>query len=220
VLIAVAVSSMVVGFAVGWRTPWACRRFYEKDLKVPPLFPAIATAIVMAITTFAIGLNWALPAFLWLMAFGSMLTFIDLELHRLPDKFTFSAAIGAGVLLLLPAIAYGEWALYGRAWLGSLVMGVSYFVMCLIYPKGMGIGDVKLAFGLGLGLGYLGWSFVIVGYLAAFCLGAIVSIGLIVAARAGLKTMIPFGPFMIAGALLAFLVAPDVMDWYLSRALG
>ena len=83
-----------------------------------------------------------------------------------------------------------------------------YFVLRLIHPPGMGFGDVKLAGVLGLYLGYLGWSHVFAGTFAAFLLGGLWSLGILIARRGTLRSAIPFGPFMLAGAAAAMLLLP------------
>ena len=83
-----------------------------------------------------------------------------------------------------------------------------YFVLRLVYPPGMGFGDVKLAGVLGLYLGYLGWPHVFAGTFAAFLLGGLWSIGLLALRRGTLKSAIPFGPFMLAGAAAAMVLLP------------
>ena len=75
--------------------------------------------------------------------------------------------------------------------------------MLVAYPSGMGFGDVKLAAVLGIALGWLGWGPFVVGAFSAFLLGGLFSIALLVIGRAGRKTGIPFGPWMILGAVLA-----------------
>jgi leader peptidase (prepilin peptidase) / N-methyltransferase len=84
----------------------------------------------------------------------------------------------------------------------------------LVYPGGMGFGDVKLAGLLGLYLGWLGWSSVWVGAFAGFLLGGLAGGGLLLAGRANRRTTIPFGPAMLAGALLALFVTGPVAAWY------
>jgi leader peptidase (prepilin peptidase)/N-methyltransferase len=79
----------------------------------------------------------------------------------------------------------------------------------------MGFGDVKLALLLGLYLGFLGWQFLAVGAFAGFLLGGVVGAVLLAAGRATRKTRIPFGPSMLAGALLAVFAGAPVADWYL-----
>jgi leader peptidase (prepilin peptidase)/N-methyltransferase len=83
----------------------------------------------------------------------------------------------------------------------------------------MGFGDVKLAGVLGLYLGWLGWAPLAVGTLAAFLLGGIVGVALMAGGRAGRKTALPFGPSMLAGALIALFAAAPIADWYTSILL-
>ena len=75
-------------------------------------------------------------------------------------------------------------------------------------------GDVKLAGLVGGVLAWLSWATLAVGAFAGFLLGAVVGVSLIAAGRAGRKTAVPFGPFMVAGALLAVFVAQPIADWY------
>ena len=84
----------------------------------------------------------------------------------------------------------------------------------------MGFGDVKLAGVLGMYLGWLGWGAVVVGGFLGFLLGGVVGGGLMLARKAGRKSAIPFGPFMVAGALIAVFVGPAIADWYSSSLLG
>ncbi|WP_448629395.1 hypothetical protein [Cellulomonas soli] len=90
-----------------------------------------------------------------------------------------------------------------------------YFVIKLVYPAGMGFGDVKLAGVLGLSLGWFGWSALAFGWFAAYLLGGLFSIGLLLAGRAGRKSAIPFGPWMLLGALVGIAVGDAVGQWYL-----
>jgi leader peptidase (prepilin peptidase)/N-methyltransferase len=78
----------------------------------------------------------------------------------------------------------------------------------------MGLGDVKLAGVLGLYLGWLGWSSVLVGTFAGFLLGGVLGVALLLVRRASGRTAIPFGPFMLAGALLAVFLADPIASWY------
>jgi leader peptidase (prepilin peptidase)/N-methyltransferase len=82
----------------------------------------------------------------------------------------------------------------------------------------MGWGDVKLAGLLGGALGYLSWAALIVGAFAGFVLGALVGVAIILARQGDRKTALPFGPFMIAGTLLAIFVADPIARAYLSLA--
>ena len=79
----------------------------------------------------------------------------------------------------------------------------------------MGFGDVKLAGVLGAYLAWLGWAALVVGGFLGFALGAVVGVAMMVAGRAGRRTALPFGPFMLLGALLAIFLAEPLSQWYL-----
>jgi leader peptidase (prepilin peptidase)/N-methyltransferase len=163
----------------------------------------LSTGVVFGVLAAVIGLEWDLPAFLYLGAIGVALALIDLDVKRLPNAIVLPSYAVAAALLLLPAIIDGEWSAYVRALVGMVALFAFYFLLALIYPSGMGFGDVKLAGVLGLYLGWLGWGELIVGAFLGFLLGGLVGGGLMVARKATRKSAIPFGPFMLAGALLA-----------------
>jgi leader peptidase (prepilin peptidase)/N-methyltransferase len=174
----------------------------------------LLTGVLFLVMTLTVGLTWELPAYLYLTTVSVALAFIDLDTKRLPNVLTLpSYPIMAG-LLLLPAVLDSRWSDYGRAMLGALALFAFYLVLALVYPAGMGMGDVKLAGVLGMGLAWLGWSEWLVGAFLAFLLGAVVGLGLMLLRRASRRSAIPFGPFMVAGALLGILVGPQIADWY------
>ncbi|AZM54803.1 prepilin peptidase [Streptomyces sp. WAC 01529] len=167
---------------------------------------APATALVCAALAAATGARPELGAWLLLAPFGVLLAVVDFGVHRLPDVLTLPLAGGALALLGGAALApehAGEWtgALYG-----SLALAGAYFVLFLINPNGMGFGDVKLALALGAVLGWYGWGVLLLGTFAGFVLAALYGIGLVAARRAGRKTAIPFGPFLIGGAFVGVLL--------------
>jgi len=84
----------------------------------------------------------------------------------------------------------------------------------------MGFGDVKLAGVLGLYLGWLGWAEVVSGGFLGFLFGGVIGLGLMAVRRAGRKSQIPFGPFMLAGALVAILWGGALADLYLDNVVG
>ncbi|MDV9203020.1 A24 family peptidase, partial [Streptomyces sp. Wh19] len=131
---------------------------------------------------------------------------IDRRVHRLPDRLTLPAAGAVAVLLGAAALLPEHGGSWTSALLGGAALGGFYFLLFLINPNGMGFGDVKLALSLGMALGWYGWAVVFAGGFAGFLLGAVYGFGLMVLKRAGRKTGIPFGPFMITGALLGMLL--------------
>ncbi|MCW2502041.1 MAG: prepilin peptidase [Actinomycetia bacterium] len=176
----------------------------------------LATAALFAGITLRFGATPALPAYLYLAAISVALALIDLDVKRLPDAIVKPSYL-VGIVLLVPAVlAGGDWRGGLRALAAMAVLWAFYLVLWLIYPAGMGWGDIKLAGVLGLYLGWLGWGSLLVGAFAAFLLGGVMSTVLLVARRAGRKSMIPFGPFMLAGALVAVFAAAPLSHWYVA----
>lgn len=134
---------------------------------------------------------------------------IDLDVHRLPDALTFRLAPAALVIAGVASASTGDWFALLRAVLGGLALGAAYLVLLLLSRggAGLGLGDVKLAAGLGVLLGWFSWSAVLGGTLAGFILGGLWSAGLLISRRATRQTYIAFGPFMIGGAVLVLLGA-------------
>ncbi|MET8115146.1 prepilin peptidase [Streptomyces prasinus] len=191
---------------VGWLGPARCRRCAT----APPYGSGNAlvtvTAFVCAALAAATGTRPELAVWLLLAPVGVLLAVVDLRVQRLPDPLTLPFAAAAlallGAVALVPEHA-GTWT---TALLGALALGAGYLVLFLLNPAGMGFGDVKLALGAGAVLGWYGWPTVMLGTFAGFLSGALYGGALVVVRRAGRRTAIPFGPFLIAGALAGLLI--------------
>lgn len=173
---------------------------------VPSLYVTVITALVCGALAAATGPRPELAVWLLLTPFAVLLALIDRNVHRLPDQLTLPLAAASAVLLGIAAILPDDGGSWPTALLGGLVLGACYFVLFLINPNGMGFGDVKLALSLGVVLGWYGWLVLFVGAFAGFLLGSLYGLGLMILRRANRKSAIPFGPFMIAGALLGLLL--------------
>jgi leader peptidase (prepilin peptidase)/N-methyltransferase len=179
----------------------------------------LLTGVVFAVLAARLGPVAELPAFLYLGAIGVALALIDLDVKRLPNAIVLPSYAVAGVLLGAPAVFGHDLGSYLRAVLGMAALFGLYFMLALVYPAGMGFGDVKLAGVLGLYLGWLGWGELVSGGFLGFLLGGVVGGALMIVRRAGRKSQIPFGPFMLAGAFAAILWGGALADLYLDRAL-
>ncbi|MFK8848828.1 prepilin peptidase [Streptomyces sp. Ac-502] len=151
----------------------------------------------------------------WLAAapVAVLLAVVDWRVRRLPDVLTLPLAAGAVLLLGLVALSGGGAGVWGGALLGGLGLGGFYFVLYLVNPAGMGLGDVKLAIGLGVTLGWYGWAILITGAFLGLLLGALYGCGLLLRRARGAEARddgpepaMPYGPFMIIGALLGVLL--------------
>ena len=189
---------------------------------ISPRYPFVEllTAVVFVLLTLRFGVTAVLPAYLYLGAIGIALAFIDLDTKRLPDKLTLPSYPVALVLLGVAAAVGGTWDALLRSLLGGVALGLFYGVLWFVYPAGMGFGDVKFSGVLGLYLGWISWGTVALGGFLGFLLGGVVGVALLATKRATRKTGIPFGPFMILGAILAILWGQPVIDWYAGAAFG
>ena len=157
----------------------------------------------------------ALIAFLYLAAISIALALIDLDTHRLPNVIVLPAYAVGAILLLASSLLAGDPETLLRAAIGAVGLFGLYFIMAIAYPGGMGFGDVKLAGVIGLFLAWLGWGAFAVGAFAAFILGGVFGVALLLARRAGRKSRIPFGPWMIAGAWVGVFAGNSIWGWYL-----
>jgi len=179
----------------------------------------LGTAALFVAVAARFGLSASLPAWLYLAAIAVALALIDLAALRLPNAIVLPSYVVAPLLFLPAVIVERDWAAGLRGLLAMAILWSFYFALSFVYPAGMGFGDVKLAGVLGLYLGYLGWSSVAVGTLAAFLLGGVIGLALLATGRAGRKSALPFGPSMLAGALIALFAAAPITDWYTSLLL-
>jgi leader peptidase (prepilin peptidase)/N-methyltransferase len=141
------------------------------------------------------------------------LAVIDARTKKLPNRIVYPTLVASAVYLAVAALAGAPVDLAG-AGIGFLAYGGGLLVVALVSPKGMGMGDVKLAALIGLVLGALGLRYVAVAAGLGILLGGV---GAVVALLAGAsrKQAVPFGPFLAAGAVLAVFVAPQAARIYL-----
>ncbi|MCW5951805.1 MAG: prepilin peptidase [Propionibacteriaceae bacterium] len=191
-------------------------RYPLVELVTGALFAAIAVLLPwqQLVPNLAAGVC-VLLAFWWFAGSSIALTLIDLDTKRLPDAIVLPGyLVGIGMLTLACLLGADWWALL-RAGIGAAILFGLYALLWLARPGAMGMGDVKLAGLVGLHLGWLGWAAIAVGAIAAFVLGGLYGAGLIATRRAGRKTALAFGPWMIAGAWTGALAGTAIAQLYL-----
>jgi leader peptidase (prepilin peptidase)/N-methyltransferase len=175
----------------------------------------LAAAILGTIGA-GVGADAALPAYLWLGAVGLTLGVIDVDCRRLPDRLTLPSYPIGVVLLGAAALAHHDLPALWRAVLAAAAVAAVFFLLALLSPRSLGLGDVKLAGLLALYLGFLGWGEVLLGLLAGFVVGALVALTLLAGRRVGWRSDLAFGPSLLAGALAAVVAGRQFIDAYLS----
>jgi leader peptidase (prepilin peptidase)/N-methyltransferase len=190
--------------------------------RISARYPLVEAATGALFVGFGIrfGIHAVLPAYLYIAAVGIALAMIDIDLLRLPDILTLpSYPIG---IALLGAAAWVDDAPHAfvRALLGMAALAAFYGLVWLLYPAGMGLGDVKLAGVVGLYLAWLGWGQLLVGAFAAFLVGAVVSVVIVSRSGGGRKTRVPFGPFMLVGLLIGIYAGHSLAHTYTHLSTG
>jgi leader peptidase (prepilin peptidase) / N-methyltransferase len=151
---------------------------------------------------------WTVSAFL-------IVIFVyDLKHYIIPDKVIYSAIIVSGAWYLASGVFFDLYA--GSEMLNTIYAAsgaAAFFLFIVLFSRGkwMGVGDIKLAFLMGL---ILSWPGVLVALLAAFYIGAIVGLGLIILKKRRLKSEVPFAPFLVTGTFLALFWGDKLTSWY------
>jgi len=156
----------------------------------------------------------------YLFVISSLLVFVfvfDLKHYIIPDFANFSLAGIAFLYLFYSALMQNDLSvlLYGTL----SAVGVFLFFFALFYltkGRGMGFGDVKYVVFMGL---FLGYPNILVGLFISFLLGAIIGLLLVFFGKKGMKSQVPFGPFLIIGSLIAYFYGEKLIDAYLNYAL-
>jgi len=175
----------------------------EASISVRYPLVEVGTAAMFVLVALRFGVAWPVLAYLYLAAVAIALALIDLDHQRLPDVLVLPSYLVVGALLILASANPGgasDWPALLRGAIGAAALFAFYFA--LWFFGGMGYGDVKLAGVLGLATAWLGWGTFAVGAFAAFLVGGLLSVGLMLARRAGRKSKVPFGPSMLVGAAI------------------
>jgi leader peptidase (prepilin peptidase) / N-methyltransferase len=190
--------------------PWLARvavRLAARDEAAVPsaVRTGVMTALLAGLLAGAVellGFRPATAALAWAAGAAVVLGAVDLLCHRLPDRVTYPAYLVCAAALLVDAAVLGTWAALLRAVLAAAVSFAVGVAAAAVSPDGFGFGDVKLLGLLGLVLGWFGWGVLMTGTFLGLLTGALVSLALLATGRVGWRSAIPFGPPLLAGAVL------------------
>jgi leader peptidase (prepilin peptidase) / N-methyltransferase len=182
--------------------------------RVSPRYPIVeaGTAVLAVAMVLRGGPARDLALGLALLAVLVAVALIDLDHRIIPNKITLPAAVAAVLIGLAAGPSRVPEQLIAGAGAAAFLL-----VFVLAYPRGMGMGDVKLAGVLGLFLGRSVGVAILAAVLSATLVGAIVIAR--VGVKRGRKTAIPFGPFLALGGIVALFAGPAIVHWYLHTSL-
>ena len=192
---------------------WLLLRGRCRTCKVPisARYPAVEAATAVLYAAVAVGRHGGLDLVLGLLLVTALvpITLIDLDLRLIPNAITLPASVAA-----VAAAALLDPGFLTEQLVAGAAAGGFFLLAALAHPRGMGMGDVKLAAMLGLYLGRAVAPAVMVALVAGVLVGALVIARK--GAREGRRTAVPFGPFLALGALVALFAGDALVDAYLS----
>jgi len=200
--------------------PWLLRRGHSSDGPLPSRWLWVEVVTVAAFAEMAVkyGHSWVLAPLLLLTAALITVSVIDLDVQRIPDRITFPTFLISVPAIVAVSAHYDTTSAIKGALVGALGYFLFMFVTHMIYPAGMGFGDVKLAAVMGLYLGWLGWSsdlpvagplrLVFYGLMLGCVLGVVFGLAVQIATKK--RGAFPFGPALALGCYVVLLFATEL----------
>lgn len=196
-------------------------RYCSKKISAEYSLTELLTAILFGASFLAlqpVGLLELTQFVLWLVILSGLiiLAVYDLKWYLLPDKILLPLMVPAALLLILAFVASGSINVIVGPLIASFVFGGFFYLLAAVSNgHWMGGGDIKLSFLMGL---LLGVQKTALAMFIAFNGAAIVGLTLILTKRLNKNSHIPFGPFLIAGTIVAYLVGSDLINWYIESS--
>jgi len=189
-----------------------CRQCRQRISALYPVLEIVSAALFVLLYS-RFGVSW--EAGLLLLVFSTMIvTFGYDAVHLLiVDQVVWVGLVLAAGWQLQRIAATGDWRGAGLLVVWGLLLGAGIPLVLVLLGRGqwMGEGDVMLGLLAGVLLGYPN---VLVAYFAAFLVGSIYGIGLIILARKKVRDAVPFAPFLVVGSMLAFFYGTEIVNWY------
>ncbi|PAF21815.1 prepilin peptidase [Terribacillus saccharophilus] len=182
-----------------------CRNCKQHISLIYPL-NELATGLLFGYSFYWFGIGWDLALALLLVSIGAILFVTDMRFLLIPNKI---------LLFFLPLFIFLRIITPLDPWwdsiIGSVIAFILLFLVILLSRGGMGGGDLKLFVLLG---GILGWKGILLTFILASVLGAVISLFLLYIKVLERNQVIPFGPYILAGALFTFFHGDTIISWY------
>ena len=190
-------------------------RYCKKKISFQYPLIELVTGLLFVLIFWHFGFNVgfvALSYFLISTVFLIIIFVYDLKHYIIPDKIIYPAIVIA-IIFNLQFLAFNQFSIFKFSIL-SAVLPALFFLAIILLSRGraMGWGDFKLAILMGL---LLGWPNILVAFFLAFLMGSLVGMGLIISKRKTIKSMIPFGPFLVIATFIALFFGEQIITWYL-----
>lgn len=185
-----------------------CRYCGEKISWQYPLVEIATGILFLLIFNFQ---NFITTFYLLIISCLLIIIFVyDLKHYIIPDKIVYPAI---AIVFLYKIIFNFQISNFYSLILSALVASGFFFLLWLVSRgKWMGLGDAKLAFLMGL---FLGYPKILTAMFSAFLIGAIMGIVLVMFGKKTLKSQVPFGPFLVVGTFIALFWGREIIKWYL-----
>lgn len=207
----VVIAALACGLA-GWS--WLRTGAYRRQDEGGPLprhlwVPVLAPCVGLLVERSLADRPWpVLLAPLALGLVGLVLAAVDADVHRLPNLLTVPLLPVVALLLTLASVMTGDGASLARAAIACVLVGGGAVALSFaLHGRSIGMGDAKLLVSIAPTLAWLGWAHLVTGIWLGFVLGGLVALVLLLLRRATRSTHLAFGPYLVAGALLALALA-------------
>ena len=194
-----------------------CRSCGERISISYPLTELLTAALVVATALVWRDEVWLLVILGALVALMPAISIIDIRTKKIPNRITYPAFVVFAIAVVVARLFDGGTDPV-RGLVGMALYGGGLFLLAIV-SRGMGMGDAKLGFVIGLVLGSVGLRFVGVAAGAAIVFGGVGGLVALALGRSR-KSTIPFGPYMAAGTVVAVLWGQQIADWYLRSFAG
>lgn len=191
-----------------------CRRC---GTSIPLRYPLVEmiTGLAAVALFMRFGLTWATPVYFLFVALLLVITFIDIDHQIIPDRLSLPGIpLFFALAFVVPAVSWQD-SLIGILAGGGILYAVALGYQLITGRDGMGGGDIKLLAMIGA---LIGWQGILFTIFFSSLSGTLVGLLLALAGGGSMKSRLPFGPFLAAGAIAYLFFGPELIDWYLGVA--